>query len=179
MFTGGTNIDPLRFNEPIHNETVEVDPWRDEAEWQLATELLNSDLPIFAICRGMQFLNVVLGGTLIQDLPTQFPTDIQHKQVEPRSQETHEIVIEDGSWLSRISGLKTAKVNSMHHQAVKDIATSLTVTSAAPDGIVESYETFEGRWLVGVQFHPEELIKENELSIKLFHEFVRICQEKA
>lgn len=156
LVSGGYDVAPRLFGEETLNDTVEVDAPRDAGELPLLRAAIARDLPMLCICRGIQSLNVVLGGTLYQDLPSQLPSKIAHRQTEPRGVATHAIEIERGSRLSRIAGSTAMAVNSFHHQALKDVAPGLEVTARAADGVVEAVERAESRFLVAVQFHPEE-----------------------
>ena len=133
-------------------------------------------MPIFAICRGIQMLNVALGGTLFQDLPSERPSDIGHAQNErkiPRAQSTHSIAIEPHTRLAEIVGGEEMQVNSFHHQALRDVAEPLIVTALAPDGVIEAVESRAHRYVVGVQFHPEETSVHDEKSQRLFDCFAQ------
>lgn len=174
MLTGGVDIDPARYGESVLNETVEIDSHRDTVDILYARAALERHLPILAICRGEQLLNVVLGGTLYQDLPTQKPGEIAHRQSEDGKIPTHEITVSEGSMLQRIMGSNKLMVNTFHHQAVKDPSPRVKVTALSPDGVVEAYE-FEGKgqWLIAVQFHPEMLVRGDDAWLSLFKAFVK------
>jgi putative glutamine amidotransferase len=137
---------------------------------------LVQNMPIFGICRGIQTLNVALGGTLYQDIPDQAPSSIHHQQSDvkiPRKDFSHSIRIEDGSRLRSIVGKGEIQTNSFHHQALKSVAPGLVVTAHAPDGIIEAVEAPDHRYLVAVQFHPEETAPHDEYSRRLFESFVQ------
>src|SRR5262249_24538288 len=153
------DVQPEIFGETILNETVEIDTPRDASELPLIRLALARDIPIFAICRGIQSLNVCLGGTLYQDIPAQMLSHIGHSQNEPPQQATHSIEIKDGSRLASIVGSKSMAVNSMHHQALKDVGSDLKVVARAEDGIIEAAEMPEKRFVLAVQFHPEEMVE--------------------
>ncbi len=115
---------------------------------------------MFGICRGLQVLNVVLGGTLYQDLPSQFDGGVlKHRQTTPKWQATHEVEVRDGSYLAEVAGRGIVKVNSYHHQGIKDLADGLVVSARSADGVVEAIEgtDLSNRWLVGVQWHAEAM----------------------
>lgn len=168
LLSGGADVSPTLYGEDRLNDTVEVDEARDRAGQALIRAALRNGLPVFAICRGIQALNVAMGGTLYQDLPAQRPSEIRHRQTESRGAQTHSIEIDPESRLARIVGATRMEVNSFHHQAIKDVAEGLTVTARAPDGVVEAVEGLSGSFLLGVQFHPEELIDVCEGSRALF-----------
>lgn len=174
MFTGGVDLDPARYGEEVLNESVEIDRHRDEIEFLYAGAALGRRLPILAICRGEQMMNVVLGGSLYQDLPSQKPSDLAHRQKADGKVPTQAIVVSPGSMLHRIMGSDTLMVNSFHHQAVKVLAPSLTVTALAGDGIIEAYEYSSGKqWLLAVQFHPEILVRADDRWLELFKALVK------
>ena len=164
ILTGGEDVDPARYGEGIWNETVEVNYRRDTSDFLLARAALDAGLPILGICRGEQLMNVVLGGTLYQDLPTQYTTQktsvngtasaIKHRQIEPDGVGTHMIYLEPDSRLREILGADSLMVNSFHHQAVKEPGAGVRVVARAADGVVEAWE-YDG--IVCVQFHPELL----------------------
>ncbi len=164
ILTGGEDVDPARYGEGIWNETVEVNYRRDTSDFLLARAALDAGLPILGICRGEQLMNVVLGGTLYQDLPTQYTTQktsvngtasaIKHRQSEPDGVGTHMIYLEPDSRLREILGADSLMVNSFHHQAVKEPGAGVRVVARAADGVVEAWE-YDG--IVCVQFHPELL----------------------
>ena len=168
VFSGGEDVDPSRYGETFWNETVRVDTLRDVSDFLLAEAAVASGKPILAICRGAQLMNVVLGGTLYQDLPTQVAGVIEH-----RGDVRHKIGVEQGSILFGLFGKDSLEVNSSHHQAVKDPAPGINITARSADGLPEAFET--GRvW--AVQFHPEKMLQQGDSSwISLFGAFVRRC----
>ena len=149
IFSGGEDISPAWYGEEILNETVHIDAVRDRSDSLLARAALASGKPILGICRGEQLLNVMLGGSLYQDIPTQVPETVGH------SGTTHKIGVADGSVLARLFGTDSLEVNSTHHQAVKDVPSGVTVTAHSADGIIEAYEAGQ---VLAVQFHPEKLV---------------------
>ena len=174
MLTGGVDLDPAYYGEMVFNETVEIDSHRDTIDILYARAALEGRLPVLAICRGEQLMNVVLGGSLYQDLPSQRPGVIKHRQDEEGKVPTHSISVSRESILYRIMGSDHLRVNSFHHQAVKDPSPLVKVTAHADDGVVEAYEINEkGRWLLAVQFHPEILLRGNDDWLKLFEAFVK------
>jgi len=138
---------------------------------------LDRRLPILAICRGLQVLNVALGGSLYQDVGTNPGTEIMHSQEAPRDQPTHKVVVEPGSQLAETLGTDEIEVNSMHHQAVKALAPGLRAVAWAPDQIVEGLELSDrSRFVLGVQWHPEELISYSEPARRLFTALVKTAR---
>lgn len=172
LVSGGADLSPDLYGEKAINDTVETDPLRDRAELPLIRAALEQEMPLFAICRGIQSLNVTLGGTLYQDLVTQRPSPVAHRQSQSRDTRTHSISIEPDSRLARIVGDTVMEVNSLHHQAVKEVGRGLRVVALAPDGVIEAVEDAEKPFLIGVQFHPEETVGVCEKSRRLFRAFV-------
>lgn len=176
LLSGGYDVCPSLYGEEALNETVRVDEPRDRAELPLIRAAVESGLPLLAICRGIQSLNVALGGTLYQDIPAQIKTSLQHSQRAPRPTPTHRIAIRPDSRLAQIIGDTRMEVNSFHHQALKDVAEGLEVVAWAEDGVVEAVEAPQARFLLGVQFHPEEMVGEWEEARRLFRAFVAAAQ---
>ena len=175
LLSGGVDVAPNRYGEEPHPALGTVDADRDLTEEALLCEALAQDMPVFAICRGIQMLNVALGGTLYQDLPAQRPTTLQHQQSSlqlPRDAMCHSIEVERETKLSEIVGAGQMQTNSFHHQALNRIADGLIVTARTPDGIIEAVERPASRYLVGVQFHPEETAPNDDKSRRLFKAFI-------
>ena len=168
IFSGGEDVDPSYYGETVWNETVEVDTLRDVSDMLLAKAALASGKPILAICRGEQLMNVILGGSLYQDLPSQFGTAVGHS-----GGAMHRIGVEPGSILASLYGTDSLNVNSYHHQAVKTLAPGVRATARSADGIVEAYENDQ---LWAVQFHPEKDLQAGDLRwLRLFEAFVDRC----
>lgn len=158
LLTGGEDVDPACYGAAPHAKLGTVDRRRDANELALVIDARARALPVLAICRGVQLLNVACGGTLIQDIPSQRPGAIDHNPVAPRDHATHHITITDGSRLGEIMETTEFSANSFHHQALDRIGEGLVVNAHAPDGLVEGVESSDAlEWLVGVQWHPEEL----------------------
>ena len=169
LLTGGDDVTPSRYGEPAHEATVEAESGRDEFEIALVTAARQQGLPVFAICRGIQLLNVACGGTLVQDIPTQVTGALPHALQVPPNQPyslAHEIWIEKDSLLSRLMRERlnddTCEVNSRHHQAVKTVASGFKVSATAPDGIIEAIEDPSLPFCLGVQWHPENFWRTGE-----------------
>ena len=160
VFSGGVDVDPRWYGEEPLNETVEIDPVRDLSDSLLACAALASGKPILGICRGEQLLNVIMGGSLYQDIPSQVEGHLAH-----RGGAIHKIQIEKGSFLHNIFGAESMEVNSYHHQAVKVPAKGIKVAARSEDGIVEAYEA-DRIW--AVQFHPEKALAEGDETILPF-----------
>lgn len=161
LLAGGTDVDPASYGHDRHPTVTEVDPHRDESEIDLIRWSLADGKPLFAICRGVQILNVALGGSLIQDIPSERPEALVH-QTRVWRQLAHDLVLEPDSRLASLLGATNLQVNSLHHQAIDRLGRGLRIIGTAPDGIVEGVEGTNGSWLVGVQCHPEELWQETD-----------------
>jgi putative glutamine amidotransferase len=157
VLTGGEDVDPARYGEKRHEKVRSINAARDATEAALIVEAKAQGKPVLAICRGIQILNVALGGTLVQDIPSQWGTKIAHDEDSPRDTRSHEISIEPGSLIARAVGAQHVTVNSFHHQSVKRVADGLRVTAQSPDGIIEGLESTGDWWVMGVQWHPEEM----------------------
>jgi putative glutamine amidotransferase len=158
VLTGGEDVDPARYGEKRHEKVRSVNPARDATEAALIKEAKERGTPVLAICRGIQILNVALGGTLVQDIPSQCETKIAHDEESARDSRTHEISVEPGSLIATAVGTEHLTVNSFHHQSVKRVADGMRVTARSPDGIIEGIEsTDEDWWVMAVQWHPEEM----------------------
>ena len=164
VLTGGEDIGPARYGAPRHERTGEVHDLRDETEIALVAAARAAKLPTLAICRGLQLANVALGGTLVQDLPSERPSSTVHDRADARTARVHEVRIVPGSRLSQAIGADTITVNSSHHQALDRVAPGLTATATAADGVVEGAEWTgdDEWWMLGIQWHPEELIATRE-----------------
>ena len=173
LLTGGADVDPGEYGEAQH-PTVELDLARDDYELALTKLAIARDLPLLAICRGVQVLNVAAGGTLIQDLPSQSPSHVQHSITEPTSAIAHDVTIAPGTCLSMLLGKPAMAVNSRHHQAVKEAAKGFVVSAVSPDGVVEAIERPASKFCVGVQWHPESE-SASALDLQLFECFLQAC----
>jgi putative glutamine amidotransferase len=159
VLTGGDDVAPALYDAEPHPALGPVDPRRDAWELALVDAARARGLPVLAICRGVQVVNVALGGTLVQDIPSEVDTDLAHRAAE-RAARTHEVAVEPGSRLAAALGTTRLSVNSLHHQSLDRVAERLRVTARAADGVIEGVETgADDPWLVlGVQWHPEELV---------------------
>jgi putative glutamine amidotransferase len=181
LLSGGGDVAPHRFGQTTLARLRSVDPERDEIELWLVRQALESDLPTLAICRGMQILNVALGGTLCQDIETQLPEALRHDFYAeyPRTHKGHGLHVAPASHLGRILGCDTLEVNSFHHQCLKEVAPPLQVTAQAPDGVIEGVELPGSRFFVGVQWHPEELTDVDPRMRGLFEAFVEAARMRS
>jgi putative glutamine amidotransferase len=199
LFTGGRDIDPTCYGETALNDTVQPEPERDAFELPLARQAVSRDVPILAICRGVQVLNVALGGTLWQDLPAQRANVLAHRQTEPRDATTHGVQVVAGSLLARTLAFGAGKAetaeaeaeavakaaeiaetatNTFHHQAVRAIAPGLIPTAFAADGTVEALEAPGKQFVLGVQWHPENLAPARPEHRRLFAAFVAAAEQR-
>lgn len=181
MLPGGPDVDPSFYGAVRHPMTVEIDDARDQLELTVARWAVNDDVPVFGICRGHQVLNVALGGTLVQDIPSEVETGINHYLASdmPRDTRSHDIQIDDNSRLANILGTTHIEVNSLHHQSVQKAAPGVTVTAYSPDGIIEALEAPDRHFVLSVQWHPEDLYQGDEAMMRLFSAFVQAAQERA
>jgi len=172
LLSGGTDIDPNLFGEEPAVKINRVDPERDSFELALTRESLKQHFPVLAICRGIQVLNVAAGGSLYQDIGKQVEDSIKHTQDAPRWHSTHKIEIEKDSLLFDIISHDSIKVNSMHHQSIKNIGNEFKVVARSQDGIIEAIESKNSSFQLGVQWHPEEMVDLDANALALFERFV-------
>jgi putative glutamine amidotransferase len=170
VLTGGGDVAPDRYGAVRDPATADVSPARDALELELTRRALDDQRPLLAICRGIQVLNVALGGTLVQDLPGTGEHAIVHAQKEPRDQATHPVRIAvEGTRLGLIVAAPELAVNSFHHQAIERVGHGLREVAWAPDGVVEAVElTDVEQFVIGVQWHPEELVDRDAAARALF-----------
>jgi putative glutamine amidotransferase len=176
---GGADVDPERYGQRrLDNGTIEVDGERDALDFALLEAARRSGVPVLGICRGLQVVNVALGGTLVQDIPAQQPSEVPHESTEQdRARLNHAVTIAPGSRLAAIVGEPAIQVNSRHHQAIERVAPGLTVSGIAPDGVPEAVEA-PGGWFVAVQWHPENLAGD-AASERLFADFARAARRRS
>jgi putative glutamine amidotransferase len=175
LLPGGGDVLPAIYGEKPHPTFEPAEPGRDEFELELTRRAIDADLPLFAICRGIQVLNVARGGTLVQHIPDQLRDALNHTLREPTYAIAHDVWIAEGSVLERVMRERlesdTCPVNSRHHQAVKAVGEGLVVTATAPDGVIEAVEDPTKRFCLGVQWHPENFYRTGEFRA-LFEAFV-------
>lgn len=186
LLTGGADLDPATYGGRAHPAVNCAHPDRDALELEAARYAKRSGLPMLAICRGMQVVNVALGGTLYEDIADQFEPQnglrLRHEQTPDfsRKDTTHEVDLQTGSKIAAIAGMSAMATNSLHHQAVRRIAFGLSPTARARDGIVEALELQgDHPFYVAVQWHPEELVDTDEPSRSLFSHFVSAAANRA
>ena len=178
IFTGGGDIDPAFYNEsPQVDNLYQIQKARDELELALMKLALQAHKPFFAICRGAQVMNVAGGGNLWQDITSQRPQAMRHDYFHedihfPRNYIVHEVALDQSSLLTKILGTDRLPVNSLHHQAIKDVSPLLKVTGYADDGVVEVLEAIDHPFGLGVQWHPEELVADQVTARQIFAAFI-------
>jgi putative glutamine amidotransferase len=186
VLTGGDDLDPkvYRPRTPAKlRRTVTLDhPQRDAVEFEVIGEVFRQKKPLLAVCRGLQMLNVALGGDLIVDVPQEVPGALTHKQMDRKNEVVHEVALTPGSLLHRSHGTQALGVNSTHHQAAGRVAPKLRVSARSADGVIEGLELTvteanRGPWLVAVQYHPERLFDRHPEHAALFRAFVRASAE--
>jgi putative glutamine amidotransferase len=177
FITGGVDVDPTRYGEEKSPLCGTTDPDRDAVELMLLKHATERRLPVLAVCRGIQILNVLGGGTLYQDVTAMVPAALKHDYFPTPEQPSrkylaHDVTVKAGSKLGAILGDGLVPVNSMHHQAIKDLAPGLAPTAFAPDGIIEGVEGTGDQYVIAVQWHPEELTDTQPGMKRLFTTFV-------
>lgn len=176
LFSGGIDLQPSLYGEQKHPETDSFDADLDAFEMKMANWAMQEDIPILGVCRGMQLLNVVLGGSLYQDITSQYDTTLEHRRRDkPRTALTHAIQIEEGSIMEQVLGTREIWVNSLHHQALKEPGKGVYISGRAVDGTAELMEVPGHRFLLGVQGHPEEIYGQVSAFAALFKAFVQAC----
>ncbi|MGI9090517.1 MAG: gamma-glutamyl-gamma-aminobutyrate hydrolase family protein [Gemmatimonadaceae bacterium] len=179
---GGADIDPASYGEEKCSTCGSTDPARDRTELALVRWAAEDGKPVLAVCRGEQILNVAGGGTLYQDLSAHREGSIKHDYFPSeggytREHRSHSVSIPSGTLLSRLVEDDTVHVNSMHHQGIKDLAPTLVASAIAPDGVIEGVEAANGQFMIGVQWHPENLVDSDPRMHRLFEAFFEAALE--
>lgn len=180
IFTGGPDPHPFLFGEETHRACGNVSSVRDTLELALLPAVIKTGKPVLGICRGIQIINIALGGTIYQDIPSQYggarDFPVAHMQPFAYHLPCHKVALTAKSRLAHICGRATLSVNSMHHQAVRDLAPSLTACAMAPDGLIEGVEMENHPWFIAVQWHPEHLWRQDTAAARLFQSFGEACR---
>ena len=176
LFTGGADIEPKRYGETPKPTCGKPQIYRDELDFKAFYKAMKADKPILAICRGMQLVNAALGGTLYQDIPTEYETNMLHRQTESVNEPSHAVNVIPDTPLSTIAVGKTMMANSFHHQAVKKLADGCRIMATANDGIIEAIYHEEARYLRAYQWHPERLCIKDDDNRKIFDDFIEVCR---
>ena len=179
LFTGGQDVSPTLYGQEAIEHCGETCPERDDLEQRLLDTALADDKPLLGICRGLQFMNAALGGTLHQDIPTQVPSGVVHCQKPPYDRPAHSVAVLPETPLARVVGVGELPVNSYHHQAICKLAPSLRPMAQAPDGLVEAVWMPEAHFVWAVQWHPEYSWRVDEASRKIFAAFVAAARVAA
>jgi putative glutamine amidotransferase len=170
LLPGGRDMDPKYYNEEPHPKLRLMSKERTESEMVTLDEALKQNIPVLGICGGMQLINVFLGGSLYQDIPSMISNAIVHEKGA-----RHEILVEDGTLLEEIVKEKNFSTKSYHHQSVKAVGKGLKISALCPDGVIEAIEK-EEHFILGIQWHPER--EESEISKRIFRAFIDRCREK-
>lgn len=178
LLSGGEDVEPARYGEKREPFCGSAAWARDEMEFFLCREAVSRDLPLLAICRGIQVLNAALGGTLYQDVAIQFGNALSHPRSDAPRDPVHEMRILPATRLSEILGTPVIGVNSRHHQSVKSPAPGLTVSAQAPDGLTEAVEMPGKKFVIGVQWHPESMAAKHPEAQRIFNAFISACTQK-
>jgi putative glutamine amidotransferase len=174
-----TDVDPIRYNEEPHPKLGRVIVEKEETDLLILAEAERKNIPIFGICFGMQILNVHRGGSLVQDIESQVLDSLKHQQGQPLARNSHSIDVVENSSLSRlITKVGNVLVNSHHHQSIRNVGENLIVSAYAKDGVIECIEDVRiGKFIMGVQWHPELSWNTDELSRNLFVKFIDSCKK--
>ena len=176
LFTGGPDIDPVIYGSYDDTGTVDICAKRDAFELPLMRRARELQMPTLCICRGIQILNVALGGTVYEDIPAQYPTQLNHMQQIPFSEPSHIVTVESGTVFSELVDSDHIWVNSCHHQAIRRLADELIVVARSSDGLIEAVELPGTTFCMGVQWHPERLPVDNSSSKAIFKAFIASCR---
>jgi len=182
LLTGGGDVDPAFYGEDRHDSVEDAEPGRDEFELDLARRAMEQDVPLLAICRGAQVLNVAAGGTLVQDIPTAVTTELSHSITEPKNCVAHDIRVATDSRLhgalgNAVGASCACRVNSRHHKSVGKLGRNLKASATAPDGVIEGIEAADATFCLGVQWHPENFWRTGEFK-PLFDAFVAAARDR-
>ena len=175
LLTGGHDVSPTLYGKTATKQCGVPCDARDEMEKILLGLALEDEKPMLGICRGIQFMNAYLGGTLYQDLPTEHPSDLEHHQTPPYDEPIHKVILEKGSPLEKLLNKRDLAVNSYHHQAIKELSPKLTAMAYSTDDLVEAVYMKDKKFVWAVQWHPEFSYRKDEDSQRIFEAFVGAC----
>ncbi len=179
LFSGGVDVDPHFYGEEPEKGLGQVTPKRDELEIKLCQAFFKAKKPIFGICRGIQLINVALGGSLYQDIYSQCENVLKHSQDAPSYHPTHKIHLVQESFIHSLFKKSSIMVNSFHHQAIKKIAPVLKIVAYSQDNIIEAVEKIDADdFVLGVQWHPERMFERYREQMRLFEVFVERCADR-
>ncbi len=178
VLTGGDDMSSHYFNEEPVKQVKMIDHNRDRTEWGLFHSAYKKGLPIFGICRGHQVINIALGGNLFQDIYSQIPDVLGHTSDYNIEDGYHSIYIEENSIMMEVFKNKIITVNSVHHQAIRELGENLKVSAYSKDKIIEAIESTNEKFVLGVQFHPEGMAMKHGIFLDLFKYFVEICKNQ-
>ena len=176
FFTGGADIVPKHYGEEARENIGAIQEHRDEFELRVLQRVIESSKPILAICRGAQLVNVALGGTLYQDIPSEVRTKISHVQHEPKFSPSHNVRIMVDTPLYEMLRSEQIKANSFHHQAIKALGSGLEIMAVAEDGIIEAVYSSDRQYLRAYQWHPERLFETDKQNRMIFEDFIHACK---
>ena len=177
LFTGGKDVEPSRYGEETKPGCGIIQKYRDEYELRVFKAALKTGKPILGICRGTQLINVGLGGTLYQDIPSECPSEIFHRQQESTYSFSHSVNIACGTPLYELVEKERIRANSFHHQSIKALGRNLAVMATADDGVIEAVYGTSKQYVRGYQWHPERLFDKDEENFAIFKDFISACQK--
>lgn len=177
LFTGGHDINPIYYNQQRNDKCGDSLDTRDELEQYLFLEAVAKDIPMLGICRGLQLFNVLSGGTLYQDLPTQYQSDIKHTQKPPYDIPIHKVNFPEGTDFAKWFGIHEYEVNSFHHQAIQELGPNTEILAISEDGLVEGIKIKKLSFAYAVQWHPEYMSHQDNCTKALLEEFHSACQD--
>ena len=177
FFIGGPDVEPARYGETRKPTCGESVPERDALEFEMFRLIWPTGKPILGVCRGCQLINIALGGTLWQDIPTDVGSELTHRQEKPYNRHAHAMILEADTPLQQLLGETRIAVNSIHHQAIRTLGKGMKIMAKAPDGVIEAAYLPGERFVQVIQWHPERTIHADEYSRKIFKAFVSACQK--
>lgn len=175
LLTGGHDVSPELYGADVSDKCGDTCPERDQMEKYILTRCIELDKPVLGICRGIQFINAALGGTLYQDIPSEYPSDVEHHMSPPYDRGVHKVDVLPDTMLADIIGPGEHHVNSYHHQAIKELASRVNAMAISEDGLVEAICIPDKKYIVGVQWHPEFSYEKDDEACKLLRAFVDAC----